>query len=428
MRLSQYFLPILKENPVEASIVSHRLMLRAGMIRQQNSGIYSFLPLGLKVLQNISEVIRHNMNQAGCLELLMPCIQPADLWRESGRYDAYGAEMLRITDRHGAEMLFGPTAEDAITSIVKHNVKSYKELPKILYNIQWKFRDEIRPRFGVMRGREFLMKDAYSFDIDYESAKASYDLMFKTYLKTFHAMGLNVIAVAADTGPIGGDLSHEFHVLADTGESELYYDARFEELIQNKDYDIEKWKNIYAVAEEKYDEKNCPIPLDNVRKKRGIEVGHIFYYGDKYAKAMNASFVNKDGVNTFYEGGCYGIGVSRLIGAIIEANHDENGIIWPKEISPFAVSLINLRPGDEKADSLCEEIYTYFKTLGKDILYDDTQNSAGSKFSTHDLLGFPFQIIVGPRGAQEGKLELKDRRTGERKELSKEEFLRGDFV
>ena len=405
MRLSQYFLPTLKENPIDATVVSHQLMIRAGMIRQTTSGIYTWLPLGLRVLRNVEKIIRDEMDKAGALEVLMPTIQPAELWQESGRYEAYGKEMLRFKDRHDRDMLYGPTHEEVITDIFRKNTTSYKDLPKNLYQIHWKFRDEIRPRFGLMRGREFLMKDAYSFDIDEVSAKKTYDLMYETYFKIFRRMGLKPMAVRADSGAIGGDLSHEFHILADTGESAIYYDKKFDDggaLIE--------MKNLYAMADEMHVAEKCPIPADQVTTRRGIEVGHIFNSGLKYSKAMEATVMGPAGEKIYPNCGCYGIGASRVVAAAIEANHDENGIIWPKEIAPFQFVLINVRPGDELCDKMCEEIYA---TL-PDVLYDDTKASLGQKFSIADLIGIPTQIIVGPKSAAEGKVEIKDRKTGEK--------------
>lgn len=423
MRLSRYFLPILKETPAEASITSHRLMLRAGMIRQLSSGIYSWLPLGLRVLRNVEQIVREGMDKAGALELLMPTIQPAELWQESGRYDDYGKEMLRIHDRHGNDYLYGPTNEEVITDIFRKNVRSYKDLPKNLYHIQWKFRDEIRPRFGVMRGREFLMKDAYSFDLDFESAKAAYNAMYLAYLNIFRAMGLNAIPVRADSGAIGGNLSHEFHIVADTGESAIFYDAAFDELAKNPDIDVEAMHQLYAAADEKHDAANCPVPAEQLRSRRGIEVGHVFYFGTKYSQAMNAYVTNKAGEQVLVEMGSYGIGVSRLLGAIIEASHDERGIIWPEAVAPFKVAVINLKAGNEACDAVAETLYARLKLAGVEALYDDTDNSAGSKFATQDLIGTPWQLSVGPRGVTAGTVELKDRKTGEKQELSMEAAL-----
>ncbi len=432
MKLSQYFLPTLKENPIDATVVSHQLMVRAGMIRQTASGIYTWLPLGLKVLRKVEKIIKEEMDKSGALEVLMPTIQPAELWQESGRYDAYGKEMLRIKDRHDRDILYGPTHEEVITDIFRKNVTSYKDLPKNFYQIHWKFRDEIRPRFGLMRGREFLMKDSYSFDIDEVSAKRTYNLMYETYFKIFRAMGLKPMAVRADTGAIGGDLSHEFHILADTGESAIYYDKKFDNL---KNFDVAEMQLLYAMADEMHVADKCPIPESQLNSRRGIEVGHIFNFGTKYSKAMNA-FVMGSGSsylggtsesvsgtmetnNKIYPNmGSYGIGVSRVVAASIEANHDQNGIIWPKEIAPFQVALINVRVGDELCDKTCEEIYSKLQSQGVEVIYDDTKASLGQKFSIADLIGIPTQIIVGPKSAALGKVEIKDRKSGDKKEIA----------
>ncbi len=414
MKLSQYFLPTLKENPIDATVVSHQLMVRAGMIRQTASGIYTWLPLGLKVLRKVEKIIRDEMDKSGALEVLMPTIQPAELWQESGRYDAYGKEMLRIKDRHDRDILYGPTHEEVITDIFRKNVTSYKDLPKNMYQIHWKFRDEIRPRFGLMRGREFLMKDSYSFDIDEVSAKKTYNLMYETYFKIFRAMGLKPMAVRADTGAIGGDLSHEFHLLADTGESAIYYDKKFDELTT---FDVAEMQSLYAMADEMHVAEKCPIPESQLNSRRGIEVGHIFNFGLKYSKAMEASVMGSDGSKIYPNMGSYGIGVSRVVAAAIEANHDENGIVWPREIAPFQVALINVRAGDELCDKTCEEIYQKLSAQGIEVIYDDTKASLGQKFSIADLIGIPTQIIVGPKSAAAGKVEVKDRKSGEKKEV-----------
>lgn len=413
MKLSQFFLPTLKENPIDATIVSHQLMVRAGMIRQTASGIYTWLPLGLRVLRKVENIIKREMDKSGALEILMPTIQPAELWQESGRYDAYGKEMLRIKDRHDRDILYGPTHEEVVTDIFRKNVTSYKDLPKNLYQIHWKFRDEIRPRFGLMRGREFLMKDSYSFDIDEINAKKTYNLMYETYFKIFRAMGLKPMAVRADTGAIGGDLSHEFHILADTGESAIYYDKKFED----ENLSLSEMQSLYAMADEMHVVEKCPIPANQVLTRRGIEVGHIFNFGLKYSKAMEASVMGPEGTKIYPNMGSYGIGVSRICAAAIEANHDSNGIIWPKEIAPFDVALINVRSGDELCDKVCGEIY---ETLGKqkiDVLYDDTKASLGQKLSIADLIGLPMQIIVGPKSAAAGKVEIKNRKSGEKQEI-----------
>lgn len=433
MRLSRYFLPILKETPKEAEIVSHRLMLRAGMIRQQAAGIYAWLPLGLRVLNKIADIVREEQDRAGAVELLMPTVQSADLWRESGRYDAYGKEMLRITDRHEREMLFGPTNEEMITDIFRASVRSYRDLPMNLYHIQWKFRDEVRPRFGVMRGREFLMKDAYSFDLDQESAQKAYHRMFVAYLRTFRRLGMTAIPMRADTGPIGGNLSHEFIILADTGESAVFCDRSLLDMpIPGEDTDfggdlspvVQSWTTPYAATEEMHDEAAFnAVPEDRKVAARGIEVGHIFYFGTKYSDAMNAKVAGPDGVERPVHMGSYGIGVSRLLGAIIEASHDDAGIIWPDSVAPFDVGLINLKPGDEATDQAVATIEHQLEAAGLSVLTDDLDTRAGAKFAAMDLIGLPWQLIAGPRGLATGEVELKRRATGERQTLSLEAAL-----
>ena len=432
MRMSVYFLPTLKEDPAEAQIVSHRLMLRAGMIRQSSAGIYSWLPLGLKVLRRIEHIVREEQDRAGCQEVLMPTIQPADLWRESGRYDDYGAEMLRIRDRHDRQMLYGPTNEEQITEIVRAHARSYKDFPKLFYHIQWKFRDEVRPRFGVMRGREFLMKDAYSFDLDAAGARSAYNRMFVSYLRTFARMGLKTIPMAADTGPIGGDLSHEFIVLAETGESNVYCHRRlleFDVLDQEIDYGsdlqplVDRWTSLYAATDDLHEETKGRELGQDLVTARGIEVGHIFYFGTKYSQSMNAAVRGPDGAEIFPEMGSYGIGVSRLAGALIEASHDESGIVWPAAVAPFGAGLINLRVGDATCDAACLRLYDELRAAGLDPLYDDREERAGTKFADMDLIGLPWQLIVGPRGLAGGTIELKNRATGERQELSSESAL-----
>jgi len=424
MRLSNSFLPTLKENPSEAQIVSHRLMLRAGMIRQSSAGIYIWLPLGLRVLKKIETIVREEQNRAGAEEILMPTIQPADLWKESGRYDAYGKEMLKITDRHDRDMLYGPTNEEMVTDLFRNSVKSYKDLPKMLYHIQWKFRDEIRPRFGIMRGREFLMKDNYSFDLDKDAARVSYNKMYVAYLRTFARLGLVAIPVKADPGAIGGDMSHEFQILAETGESTLYYDKAIESFELDKltgDIDaqtIEKLQSLYAMEEEEHDGENCPVAEADLRVAKGIEVGHIFNFSTKYSASMNATVATREGTEVAVEMGSYGIGVSRLVGGLIEANHDENGIIWPEVVAPYKVGLINLRAKDAECSKACDDIYQTLSDHGVEVLYDDRDSGAGSKFSDMDLIGLPWQLIVGPRGLKNGLVELKCRRSGEREEIS----------
>jgi len=428
MRLSRYFLPLLRDDPKEAEIVSHRLMLRAGMIRQSSAGIYSWLPLGFRVLSKIEQIVREEQDRAGAIELLMPTIQPAEIWRESGRYDVYGKEMLRIADRHERDMLYGPTNEELITAIFRDGVKSYKELPRILYHIQWKFRDEIRPRFGVMRGREFLMKDSYSFDLTVDDARKSYNRMFVSYLRTFSRMGLKSIPMAAETGPIGGDLSHEFIILADTGESEVYCHKDLVEMSPpgaDLDYDgdlaplIRAWTGKYAATSEKHDASRfeSEMPEPKRVRARGIEIGHIFFFGTKYSAPMNCKVQGPDGNVVPVEMGSYGIGVSRLPAAIIEASHDDAGIIWPKSVAPFDVGLINLKVGDATTDKACEDLYAKLQKAGLDVLYDDRDERAGAKFATFDLIGLPWQLIVGPKGLQSGEVELKERATGARETL-----------
>ena len=424
MRLSKFFLPTLKETPAEAQIVSHRLMLRAGMIRQESAGIYSWLPLGLRVLKNIEIIIREEQDAAGAQEILMPTIQPADLWRESGRYDDYGKEMLCIEDRHGRDLLYGPTNEEMVTAILKDYIKSYRELPVNLYHIQWKFRDEVRPRFGVMRGREFLMKDAYSFDLDLAGAKKSYDNMFAAYLRTFARMGLKAVPVRADPGAIGGDMSHEFHILAETGESAIFYDAAYDELTLDMDNpDVATLQSIYAAEEALHDPETCPVAGDRLKQARGIEVGHIFYFGTKYSKAMDLVVDGPEGERITLEMGSYGIGVSRLPAAVIEASHDENGIIWPDSVAPFTIGLVNLKVADEACVSQCEDIYNRLREAGVEALYDDREERPGAKFADMDLIGLPWQLVVGPRGIKASTVELKRRAGGEREELSLESAL-----
>ena len=432
MRLTNYFLPTLKEDPAEAQISSHRLMLRAGLIRQASAGIYSWLPIGLRVLRKVEEIVREEQNRAGAQEVLMPTIQSAELWEESGRYDGYGKEMLRIIDRHDRKMLYGPTNEELITDIFRQTIRSYKDLPKNLYHIQWKFRDEVRPRFGVMRGREFLMKDAYSFDIDYENARNSYNRMFVSYLRTFARMGLQAIPMQADTGPIGGELSHEFIILAETGESEVFCHKdylEFDALSEVSNYEgdlssvVTKWTNLYAATDEKHDPAQAKELGDSLISARGIEVGHIFYFGTKYSKAMGASVTGADGEELIPQMGSYGIGVSRLVGAIIEAYHDDNGIMWPDSVAPFSVGVINLRTGDKDCDEVCEDVVHKLETAGKEVLYDDRDERAGTKFATMDLIGLPWQVVVGPRGLKNGVIEIKRRETGERQELSVDSAL-----
>lgn len=430
MRLSQYFLPILKENPKEAEIVSHRLMLRAGMIRQQSAGIYSWLPLGKRVLDKVNNIIRDEQNRAGALEILMPTIQSAELWNESGRYDDYGKEMLRINDRQDRPMLYGPTNEEMVTDIFRSYVRSYKNLPLNLYHIQTKFRDEIRPRFGTMRSREFIMKDAYSFDLNKEDAEFAYYKMFASYLRTFERLGLRAIPMRADTGPIGGDLSHEFIILADTGESEVFCHKKFMEFdtpLEDIDFSdrekmkqiFDEWTEYYAATSEMHDEAAfAGIDADQQVSDRGIEVGHIFYFGTKYSDVMGAKVMGPDGREHPVHMGSYGIGPTRLVPAIIEASHDENGIIWPKSVAPFEVGIINMKVGDETCDAASAKIYSELAKAGIDVMLDDRDERAGGKFATADLIGVPEQIIVGPRGMKTGEVELKNRKSGERVSLT----------
>ena len=427
MYLSRFLMPTLKENPAEAHIVSHRYMMRSGMIRQSSAGIYSWLPLGLRVLKKIEQIVREEQNFAGCQELLMPTIQPATIWRESGRYEDYGKEMLRITDRHEREMLYGPTNEELITEIFRGSVRTYKDLPKLLYHIQWKFRDEVRPRFGVMRGREFLMKDTYSFDLNFDGAKKTYNKMFVAYLRTFARMGLRAIPMAADSGPIGGDMSHEFLILADTGESEVFchkdilsFDLPKDNIDYNEDFQpiVDKWTELYAATDEKHNLSQDSLLAGDLVSARGIEVGHIFYFGTKYSKAMNALISSPSGQEIPVEMGSYGIGISRLVAGIIEASHDDDGIIWPESVAPFDIGIINLSSGNESCDSACEDLYFRLGNAGLDVLYDERDERAGVKFANMDLIGLPWQIIAGPRGIKNGVIELKNRATGEKDEMT----------
>ena len=426
MRLSQYFLPLLKETPKEAQIASHRLMLRAGMVQQSSAGIYSWLPLGKRVLDKIENIVREEQNRAGALEILMPTIQPAELWQESGRYDDYGAEMLRIVDRHERNMLYGPTNEEQITDIFRTHVRSYKALPLNMYHIQWKFRDEVRPRFGIMRGREFLMKDAYSFDLDADKARAAYNRMFVSYLKTFARMGLTAIPMEADTGPIGGDMSHEFIILAETGESGVYFHKDWMNINLDADIDynadlqpfVDKFTSLYARADDMHDPENCPVAADELMSLRGIEIGHIFYFGTKYSQAMGATVSGPDGTPVAVHMGSYGIGVSRLVGGIIEASHDDKGIIWPDAVAPFGVAIVNLKPGDDVCDAEAERLYQQFDNAGLEPLLDDRNDRPGAKMASMDLIGIPWQIIVGPRGMENNLVEVKRRKTGETAEMS----------
>ena len=428
MHLSRYFLPVLRDTPKEAEIISHQLMLRAGMVRQASAGIYSWLPLGLRVLNKIADIVREEQNRAGAIEVLMPTIQSADLWKQSGRYEDYGKEMLRIEDRHEREMLYGPTNEELITTIFRDGVRSYRDLPRNLYHIQWKFRDEIRPRFGVMRGREFLMKDAYSFDLTEDEGRRSYNRMFASYLRIFARMGLQSIPMAAETGPIGGDLSHEFIILADTGESAVFC---HKDLLDGDippidlDYDgdltpiVDQWTSLYAATDEIHDAAKfaAEVPAEKQVSARGIEIGHIFFFGSKYSEPLNCKVQGPDGNPVALQMGSYGVGVSRLVGGIIEACHDDNGIVWPVPVAPFEVGLINLKSGDAATDGVCDTLYQRLDNAGVEVLYDDTGERAGAKFASMDLIGLPYQLVIGPKGAAAGMAELKDRKTGEKQEI-----------
>ena len=435
MRLSRYFLPILRETPKEAEIVSHRLMLRAGMIRQEAAGIYAFLPLGLRVLDKVCRIVREEQNRSGAIELLMPTIQSAELWRESGRYEAYGKEMLRIKDRHEREMLYGPTNEEMITEIFRAYVRSYKDLPLNLYHLQWKFRDEVRPRFGLMRGREFLMKDAYSFDVDFDGAKHAYNRMFVAYLRTFARMGLQSIPMVAESGPIGGNLSHEFIVLADTGESEVFCHRDYLDFAvpgADVDFDsvsclqtiVDKWTALYAATSEKHDAAAfAKLPPEKQISARGIEVGQVFYFGTKYSEPMKALVTGSDGIDRAVHMGSYGIGPTRLVAALIEVFHDEAGIRWPDAVAPFTVAILNLKQGGTDTDAACERLYAALCAKGVDTLYHDLDERPGSKFATADLIGVPWQILVGPRGLAEGKVEVKRRSDGSRELMTPDDAL-----
>jgi prolyl-tRNA synthetase len=428
MRLTNYFLPVLKESPSDAEIVSHQLMMRAGMISQSSSGIYSWLPLGLRVLKKIENIVREEQDAAGVNEILMPTIQPADLWKESGRYEDYGKEMLRINDRQDREMLYGPTNEEQITDIFRRSIKSYKELPQLLYHIQWKFRDELRPRFGVMRGREFLMKDAYSFDLDKQQSEISYNKFFVCYLKTFQRLELKAIPMAAETGPIGGDLSHEFIIISKTGESDIYFDSKLleqENELFNINYSedlsglVNSYKTLYAVSDDKFnqDDFDKNVSNENQTKSKGIEVGHIFSFGTKYSEVMKANVLNKDGKQATVFMGSYGIGISRLVGAIIESSNDEKGIIWPKSVSPYDIGIINLKQKDDDITSISDDVYEKLMSAGFDVLYDDKDDNPGVKFSRMDLIGLPYQVIIGNKSKSDSILEVKNRKTGDISEV-----------
>jgi prolyl-tRNA synthetase len=436
MRLSQYFMPVLRDDPKEAEIASHRLMLRTGMVRQEAAGSYSWLPMGFRVLKKIEQIVREEQNRAGALEVLMPTLQSADLWRKSGRYDDYGKEMLRIKDRQDRDLLYGPTNEEMITDIFRSGIQSYKDMPRNLYHIQWKFRDEVRPRFGVMRGREFLMKDAYSFDVTREAGQHAYNKMFVSYLRTFARLGLKAVPMRADTGPIGGDDSHEFLILAETGESGVFFDRDFYDMDWSAfdiDYDnvdavakvVDNFTSKYAATDEKHDQAEFEkrVPESHRLSGRGIEVGHIFFFGDKYSKPLGCEVQGPDGKKITVQSGSYGIGVSRLVGGIIEASHDKDGIIWPESVAPFHVGLINLKVGDADADSACEKIYKALEAKGVEVLYDDRNQPGGAKFAAMDLIGLPWQVIIGPRGLKDGIAEVKNRKTGARENVALDQIV-----
>ncbi len=436
MRLTQYFMPILRDDPKEAEIVSHRLMLRSGMVRQEAAGSYSWLPMGFRVLKKIEQIVREEQDRAGAIEVLMPTLQSADLWRKSGRYDAYGKEMLRIKDRQDRDLLYGPTNEEMITDIFRSGVQSYKDVPRNLYHIQWKFRDEVRPRFGVMRGREFLMKDAYSFDLTREAGQHSYNKMFVSYLKTFARLGLKAVPMRAETGPIGGKDSHEFLILAETGESEVFFDKAFHDMDWSQfsiDYDdvkavagvVENFTSKYAATSEMHDAEDYEkrVPSDRRMTGRGIEVGHIFFFGDKYSLPMGCEVQGPDGKKVTLQSGSYGIGVSRLVGGIIEASHDKDGIIWPEAVAPFKVGLINIKSGDAEADAASDKIYAALQAKGVEVLYDDRAQPGGAKFATMDLIGLPWQVIIGPRGLKDGIAEVKNRKTGARENVALDQVV-----
>ncbi len=436
MRLSQYFMPVLRDDPKEAEIASHKLMLRTGMVRQEAAGSYSWLPMGFRVLKKIEQIVREEQNRAGALEVLMPTLQSADLWRKSGRYDDYGKEMLRIKDRQDRDLLYGPTNEEMITDIFRSGIQSYKDMPRNLYHIQWKFRDEVRPRFGVMRGREFLMKDAYSFDVSREAGQHAYNKMFVSYLKTFARLGIKAVPMRADTGPIGGDDSHEFLVLADTGESGVFFDGALHDLDWSKidiDYDnveavsamVSEYTSKYAATDEKHNQAEFEqrVPEGKRLSGRGIEVGHIFFFGTKYSEPLGCEVQGPDGKKITVQSGSYGIGVSRLVGGIIEASHDKDGIIWPESVAPFHVGLINLKVGDAEADAACEKIYKALEAKGVEVLYDDRNQPGGAKFAAMDLIGLPWQVIIGPRGLKDGIAEVKNRKTGARENMALDQIV-----
>ena len=434
MRASEFLLSTLKETPSDAEVVSHQLMLRAGLIRRVAAGIYNWMPLGLRVLRKVENVVREEMERAGALELTMPVVQPGELWEESGRWEQYGPELCRLEDRHQRPFCLGPTHEEVITQIARSEIKSYNQLPVNLFQIQTKFRDEIRPRFGVMRGREFLMKDNYSFDATYEAAVDSYNKMFVAYLRTYARMGLSAIPMKADTGPIGGDLSHEFIVLADTGESAVFYDQAWETQdfanmkVNYADMDevnaiVERYTSIYAATEEKHIPGEAPVPEANLKERRGIEVGQIFYFGTKYSEPLGAVVSTPEGEDVPVHMGSYGVGVSRLAGAIIEASHDDRGIIWPEQVAPFSVAVANLKTDDKGCTGVCEDLYTKLSAGGVDVLIDDRDERPGAKMANLDLIGVPWQVLVGPRGLKSGMVEVKNRKSGAVEEMTPEAAL-----
>lgn len=422
MRASRSLLALLRDNPQEAHIASHQWMLRSGMIQQVASGIYAWLPMGLRVLNKISAIVRQEQDLIGAQESLAPTLQPASLWQQSGRYGDYGKEMLRLVDRHDHPLLYGPTAEEVFTLLFRTHIHSYKQLPQCLYNIQWKFRDEIRPRFGVMRGREFLMKDAYSFDLTAEGAKATYGAMFRAYMRTFRRLGLSAIPVRASTGPIGGDLSHEFHVVAATGESEIFYDKHLDGPASHGGMreSLEDFQGFYAMADDQHNPTTCPLAPEEQRSARGIEVGHIFYFGTKYSEPLDALVMNAEGKRVPVEMGSYGIGVSRLVGALIEAHHDERGIKWPLSVAPFGVVVAGLGSGTDKA---AEDLYEQLCAQGLEAFLFDVDQSAGKKFADMDMMGFPYQILVGSKWLQDQIVDIKVRATGEIISLGRSDAL-----
>ena len=425
MYISQAFIPILKNNPSEAKIKSHQLMLRIGMIKQSSAGIYSWLPLGFKVMKKIEQIVREEQDRVGVQEILMPTIQSSEIWKESGRYKDYGEELLRIKDRQNREMLYGPTNEELITDIFRSSVKSYKSLPQLLYHIQWKFRDELRPRFGIMRCREFYMKDAYSFDINDEEAFFSYNKFFLSYLRTFKRLELSAIPMAADTGPIGGNLSHEFIILADTGESKIYTDKRIFE-VNSDDIILEKdslnqlrkrYDKFYAVTDEKIDQNefNKNVPKEFRLNTKGIEVGHIFYFGDKYSKPMNAN-VDYKGKKEFVKMGSYGIGVSRLVGAIIEAMYDDKNEVmkWPLSVAPYHCAILPLISKNDNSNlEKANNIFKYLKNKNIETIIDDTDENFSAKMKKFNLIGIPYQIMIGKKS--EGDL-IEFKETGKNSE------------